>query len=137
MFKERFLDIDRVTALVRLSDAGLDFIQGTMEGMPESSPNWTFIFRDHYEVLRSLIEAYLLLDGVSADSHQCNNAWLCYKHPELGLSWDFLELVRLKRNSINYKGKLIDFHFWSEVKLKLGEAIILIRREICRKTNIS
>jgi hypothetical protein len=76
------------------------------------------VFRDYYEALRSLMEAYLLFDRIASDNHQCMNAYICANHPELALDWEFIETIRLKRNRINYRGQLITYDEWNGLKLK-------------------
>lgn len=91
------------------------------------------MFRDYYESLRGLIEAYLLFEGIEADNHQCKNAYICFKHPEMELDWEFLEMVRLKRNAINYRGQLLQYADWKIFKLKLELHISALRTEITEK----
>ena len=91
------------------------------------------MFRDYYESLRGLIEAYLLFEGIVADNHQCKNAYLCLKHPELEFSWDFFERVRTKRNGINYYGSPVNFDDWKEVELQFSLYIKRLKEEINKK----
>jgi len=76
-------DIELIKSLKKVADAGLHFIKDKMKSIKKDSTDWTFVFRDYYEALRGLIEAYLLFDRVQAERHQCKNACLCAKHPEL------------------------------------------------------
>ena len=101
--KEKSIDIELIKSLKIVAEQGLVFINAAAKDIPKESTSWTFVFRDHYESLRGLIEAYILFDGIEADNHQCKNAYLCFKHPELELDWEFLETIRLKRNAINYR----------------------------------
>lgn len=105
-FKEKIIDIELIKSLKVVAENGLDFINKRSKDIPKDSTDWTFVFREHYESLRALIEAFLLLDGIQADNHQCNNAYFCFKHADLDLDWEFLETVRLKRNAINYSSGL-------------------------------
>jgi hypothetical protein len=129
-FREKRPDKELVKSLVKVAEMGLTFINRKAKDIPKESTDWTFVFRDHYESLRGLIEAYLLLDGVEAESHQCKNAYLCFKHPELDLDWGFLEMIRLKRNAINYRGQLLDYDDWKMFKLKFDLHIGLLKSEI-------
>jgi hypothetical protein len=109
------------------------YIKSSSNDIPKDSTDWTFVFRDYYESLRGMIEAYLLLEGIEADNHQCKNAYVCFKHPELELDWVFLETVRLKRNAINYRGQLLNYEDWKAFKLRFELHINVIRREIDKK----
>ena len=133
--REKVVDIELIKSLKSVAEKGLDFINAHAKNIPKDSSDWTFVFRDHYESLRGLIEAYLLFEGVEADNHQCKNAYICFKHPELELDWAFLETVRLKRNAINYRGQLLKYDDWVMLKLKFELHCSLLSREIEKKLN--
>src|SRR3989338_5184603 len=128
--REKSVDLELIKSLKMVAEKGLAFISSKSKDIPKDSTDWTFVFRDHYESLRGLIEAYLLFDGIEADNHQCKNAYLCFKHPELELDWEFLETIRLKRNAINYRGQLLKFDDWKSLKLKFELHINALRKEI-------
>lgn len=128
--KEKSIDIQLIKSMKNVAEKGIEFITRRSIGIPEDSTDWTFVFRDYYESLRALIEAYLLLEGIAADNHQCKNAYLCFKHPELDLDWEFLETIRLKRNAINYRGQLLKYDDWSMLKLKFELHISALKNEI-------
>lgn len=130
VIKEKFADIELIKSLKIVAEKGLEFINTKAKDIPKDSVDWTFVFRDYYEALRVLIEAYLLFEGISADNHQCNNAYLCYKHPELELDWEFLETIRLKRNAINYRGQLLKYEDWKILKIKFELHINALKKEI-------
>ncbi len=128
--KEKVADVELIKSLKLVAEKGLEFINSKSGDIPKDSTDWTFVFRDHYESLRGLIEAYLLFDGIEAEKHQCKNAYLCHQHPELDLSWEFLETVRLKRNAINYRGQLLNYGDWRSLKLNFELHISALKKEI-------
>ena len=131
--KEKSPDVELIKSLKIVAEKGLDFINNKTKDIPKDSTDWTFVFRDHYESLRGLIEAYLLFEGIEADNHQCKNAYLCFKHPELELDWNFFETIRLKRNAINYRGHLLKYDDWKLLKLKFELHISALKKEIDKK----
>ena len=133
--KEKATDIELIKSLKLVAEKGLEFINSKSRDIQKDSADWTFVFRDYYESLRGLIEAYLLFDGVEADNHQCKNAYICFKHPELELDWEFLETIRLKRNAINYRGQLMKYDDWRGLKLKFELHINALKKEIGKKLN--
>lgn len=134
-FKEKVIDIELIKSLKVVAEKGIEFINSKSKGISKDSTDWTFVFRDYYESLRGLIEAYLLFDGIEADNHQCKNAYICFKHPELELDWEFFETIRLKRNAINYRGQLLKYEDWKVLKLKFELHINALKKEIERKIN--
>lgn len=132
-FKEKIPDLELIKSLKDVAERGIRFIDSKSKDIPKESTDWTFVFRDYYESLRELIEAYLLFDGIEADSHQCKNAYLCFKHQELDLNWSFLETVRLKRNSINYQGIFLKYEDWKTLKFQFDLHIRALVKEIEKK----
>jgi len=128
--REKVVDQELVRSLVTVADSGLAFIKRQAKDLPKDSTDWTFVFRDHYEALRALIAAYLLLDGMESDNHQCQNAYLCSKHPELDLDWVFLETVRLRRNAVNYRGLLLTYQDWKGFALGFDLHISALRASL-------
>ena len=92
------VDIELIKSLKNVAERGLSFIKRESKNLKKDSDDWTFVFRDYYESLRGLIESFLLFYKIEAENHQCKNAYICFKHPELELNWNFLETIRLKRN---------------------------------------
>ena len=131
--KEKSVDIELIKSLKFVAEKGLEFINRKSKDIPKDSTDWTFVFRDHYEALRGMIEAYLLFEGIEAGNHQCKSAYLCFKHPELELDWEFLETIRLKRNAINYRGQLLKYDEWKVLKLKFELHINALKRAIGKK----
>ncbi|MBI5065388.1 hypothetical protein HZA97_04060 [Candidatus Woesearchaeota archaeon] len=132
-FREKVKDLELIKSLKFVAEKGIEFINRKSKDIPEDSTDWTFVFRDYYEALRGLIEAFLLLEGIEAEIHQCKNAYICFKHGELDLDWEFLETIRLKRNAINYKGQLLKYDDWKIFKLKFTLHINALKKEIENK----
>lgn len=133
-FKEKNeVDTELIRSLKNVAEQGLKFIKDKEKGIKKESTDWTFVFRDYYEALRNLIEALLLFDKMEADNHQCKNAYLCSKHPELDVEWQFLETIRLKRNAINYRGQLLKYEDWKKLKIQFDLHINLLKKKIDEK----
>lgn len=131
--KEKQPDIELIKSIKIVSEKGIEFIKKKSKDIPKNSSDWTFVFRDYYESLRGLIEAYILFDGISADSHQCKNAYICFKHKELEFNWEFFEIIRLKRNAINYRGQLLKYEDWKKLELNFELHIKTLKKEIENK----
>ena len=123
-------DIELIKSLKNVAERGLSFIKRESKNLKKDSDDWTFVFRDYYESLRGLIEAFLLFYKIVAENHQCKNAYICFKHPELDLDWNFLETIRLKRNAINYRGQLLNYEDWNKFKLQFELHINKLKAEI-------
>ena len=130
---EKTIDFELIASLKAVAEKSLEFVRKISTTIPKESTDWTFVFRDYYESLRNLIEAIMLFDGIAAENHQCKNAYVCFKHPELVLNWNFLETVRLRRNAINYRGQLLIFKEWDQYRLQFDLHINLLKLELDKR----
>lgn len=94
---------------------------------------YSVFFKGKYDILRELITAYLLFDKVKIDNHQCVNAYLCTKHPELEVDWKILEILRIIRNGIYYEGKQIEESAWKTHKIQFEIYIKTFIKEVEQK----
>ena len=131
--EKNVVDSELIKSLKTVAERGLDFIKGKSNSIKKDSTDWTFVFRDYYESLRGLIEAYLLFYRVEAENHQCKNAYICFRFKELELDWNFLGTVRLKRNAVNYRGQLLTYDDWKGFKLPFELHISKLKGEIEKK----
>lgn len=92
--------------------------------------SWNTAYTLFYDSLHLLVEALLILERVKSRNHQCLFTYLCVKHPELELNWDFFEKVRTKRNGINYYGTPVTERDWKEAALEFQLNIDLFKRKI-------
>ncbi len=132
IFMEK-IDLDKIKTMLNISVAGLEVIQQLIKKTPKESYGWSIIFRNYYDVLRQLVEAFIRFDKIKSLNHQCLFAYLCIKHPELELSWEFFEKIRTKRNGINYYGQPVSYNDFKEIELQLNVYINLLKKKILEK----
>src|SRR3989344_5758651 len=94
----------------------------------EDGLEWNAIYKLHYDILHELIEAFLRFDKMKVRTHECLFVFLCEKHPELELDWDFFEKIRTKRNGSIYYGKALSYQDWEEIKLQMNLYISTIQK---------
>ena len=95
---------------------------------------WNTIFKLSYDVFHTLAEAFILFDKTKCANHQCLFAYLCTKHPELVLDWDFLERFRTKRNGIQYYGETIAKADFKENEVQIALYVKTLRDALEEKT---
>jgi hypothetical protein len=127
------VDLEHIRSLIDASEQRLMRIKGNDMQFEQKTKNYSFILCDYYEVMRMLIDAFLSFDKVSISNHQCSNAYLCVKHPELELSWELLESMRLLRNSVNYEGKAVHEGQWKKLKMPFDVYIPSLKKAIKQK----
>ncbi len=94
---------------------------------------WNSGYKNNYDVLHQLVETFLKFEKIKVKNHLCLFAYVCVKHPELELDWDFFEKVRTKRNGINYYSTPVSEKDWNEVSLQFQLYINLFKKQIEEK----
>ncbi len=122
------IDVERIKTNLRIAEENLITAKETLV-----KKRWNVTYQMFYDALHLLVDAYLRFDKVKSRNHICLFAYLCVKHPELELNWDFFEKVRTKRNGINYYGTLVIEKDWKEVAIQFNLYINLLKKEIENK----
>lgn len=122
------IDTEKIKATLKIAEEDLESGKDLIK-----KERYNSAYKMHYDVLHELTEAYLLFDKIKSLNHQCLFAYLCEKHPELELDWDFFETVRTKRNGINYYGKPVTSKDFKEIEVQINLYINIMKKEIEKK----
>ena len=124
---------EKVRKMLLLVESNKEVAQKSAKSVDKNSITWNTIYNLHYDVLRELVEAFLVFDSVKVVNHKCLFAYLCINHPELELSWEFFEKVRTSRNGINYYGQLVSYDNFKEIEVQLNLYASTLKKEIKKK----
>ncbi len=127
------IDTEKIRATLTIAESDVEAAKLIIKGIQKQSTQWNSVYKLYYDALHELAESFLLFDKVKIDNHQCLFAYICEKHSELELNWDFFEKVRTKRNGINYYGIPVDFNDWKEVEVQFNLNIKRLKEEIGKK----
>ncbi len=114
------IDIELIKALLESSIEGKKRLEMSLNNYEDKTGNYSFLFTEKYDILRKLIDAFLLFDKLNCSNHQCTNAYLCTKHKKLEFDWETLETMRMVRNNVNYKGQIVKKEVWQSFNLKFN-----------------
>ncbi len=126
----KVINVDKARSLIENAETSISTAQIVMKAIGKQAKEWMGVYIGYYEALRMYTEAMLIFDKVDISNHQCLFAYLCLKHPELELDWDFFEKVRTKRNGINYYGQSTSYEDWKAVELQFNLYISTLKKEI-------
>ena len=87
----------------------------------------------HYEIIKELCTAILVLDGWKALNHECLFAFLKSKKQNLELDFGYLLELKDTRNSIDYRGVKVSSGLWKNNKLKIEMIIKTLKEYIKEK----
>ena len=131
--KQSFIDLERIKSLVQSAEIGLERLKSIGESFEKKHGNYSFYLTDHYEILRLLIEAFLFLHKIKADTHQAAFSFICKKHSDLEFDWKSLETARILRNGVAYEGYLVKPEQWNMIKTQFKINIISLLKIIKEK----
>ncbi len=119
------VDEERIQAGLRIAE---EDIQSAKDAVARK--RWNSAYKMYYDVLHQVVEAFVKFEKVKIKTHLCLFAYICVKHPELELYWDFFEKVRTKRNGIQYYGTPVTEKDWKDVALQFQLYIDLFKKKI-------
>ena len=126
-------DVDHIKSLVELSDGDIKAGEKLMKGLNDNNILWNNVYNSYYDAIHKLVDAYLRFDKINSINHLCLFAYLCEKHPELELDWNFFEKIRTKRNGINYYGTSVSYKDLKEIELQIKLYIKTLKKAIEKK----
>ncbi len=124
------IDIDQINAMLVVALDDYETVEEWRKKVPKESKQWNAIYKLAYDVLHTLSESFLAFDKIKARTHECVFAYLCEKHPELELDWNFFEKIRTVRNRSMYYGESISYQHWKAVELQISLYINVLKKTI-------
>ena len=67
----------------------------------------SFIMEDYYEIIKELLVAYMLKDGLRSKNHQCMISYFLMKNPNCDIEARLVGQMFFYKNKLNYYGKSV------------------------------
>jgi len=115
-------DFERVKSIKKIALKRYDKINRTSFNEDEIS----FLVEDYYEVIKELLVAYLLKNGMRSQNHQCLISYLYKMHPELESEIDLITQMSFFRNRLGYYGEKIPNEFYETKKGEFDKLIEIL-----------
>lgn len=97
-----------------------------IESIKTSGENISFIVEGYYEVIKELLVAYLLKNGLKSKNHQCLITYFYMKNNEYEFEADLISQMCYLRNRLNYYGETIPSNFYNKNKENIKKIIKLL-----------
>src|SRR6056297_1316532 len=95
------VDQERINSLIKKAKQRKQRADNT-----EIKPNTvSFIVEDNYEVIKELLVAYLLKNGLKSGNHQCLISYFYMQNPEYEREALLISQLSFFRNRLNYYGE--------------------------------
>lgn len=116
-------DEEKTASIIETADKRLDFIKSN----EAAKENVSFIVEGYYEIVKELLVALLLKNGLKSGNHQCLISFFYKEHPDYEFEANLILQMSYLRNRLNYYGEEIDFGFYDKNKEEFGRIIELIK----------
>lgn len=125
--KQTEIDIDRIKAIEEKAMLRLKRARNTKINQKDVS----LVVEDYYEIIKELLVAYLLRNGLRSKNHQCLISYFYVKNKNYEKESYLISQMSFFRNRLNYYGEDIPIEFYEKNKQDF-ERIISILKELIK-----
>ena len=117
------VDEEQIKSIVKRADDRLERARDTDIG----KYNVSLVVEDYYEVIKELLVAYLLKNGLRAKNHQCLISYFYKQSPDYEKETQLILQMSFFRNRLNYYGEDVPKEFYIENKNEFENIIKLLK----------
>jgi uncharacterized protein (UPF0332 family) len=121
-------DGEKIRSIMETAGKRLAFIKSN----EATKENVSFIIEGYYEIIKELLVALLLKNGLKSGNHQCLISFFHKECPDYEFEVNLISQMSYLRNRLNYYGEEIDFEFYDKNKGEFGK-IIESLKELVKK----
>lgn len=117
-------DNEKIKSIQKMCNARLRVING-MEIDDETA---SIAATDYYEVIKELLVALLLQEGIKSDNHECLISFFKYKFPQYDYEVKMMHQLKNIRNRASYDGVFVKKEYIINNKLEFEHIIKIINK---------
>ena len=117
------VDEEQINSIIETAAKRLKFIKSNKA----TNDNISFIVENYYEIIKELLIALLLKNGLKSSNHQCLISYFYKEYPDYEFEVNIISQMSYLRNRLNYYGEKIDFGFYDKNKVEFIKLIDLIK----------
>ena len=106
------VDSERINSIKEKALLRLELI----DSLVPNEKTISFIVEGYYEIIKELLVAYLLQNGLKSKNHQCLISYFGKENPELEHETMIISKMSYYRNRLDYYGETIPITFFDENK---------------------
>jgi len=122
--KKVSVDEEKIDSIVKMSEIRLKVLKQIKLDEETAS----IIATDYYEVIKELLTALLLKNGLKSDNHECLISFLKNRFPEMEYEVNIIHQLKDVRNRVSYDGIFVKKEYILLNKLEFESIISEIRR---------
>ena len=120
------IDEERINAIVKKAIQRLKRAKNTEINLE----NISFVIEDYYEVIKELLVALLLKNGLRPKNHQCLISYFYKENPDYEKEAYLISQMSFFKNRLEYYGEDIPIDFYEDNKEEFEKIINLITKLI-------
>jgi len=125
------VDLERIKSIVKKAKDRL----GRARNTEEKPENISFIVEDYYEVIKEMLVAYLLKNGLRARNHQCLISFFYKSNPGYEKEAYIITQLSFFRNRLDYYGEDVPKEFLEKNKKEFERIIEIIENILKENEN--
>lgn len=120
------VDNEKIKSILKMASVRLDFLKRQKADEKTAS----IIADGYYEVIKELLTALLLKNGLKSSNHECLISFFKNKFPKYEYEVNILYELKNIRNRIEYDGFFVDKSYLDKNKLEFEHIIVLLKKLI-------
>lgn len=124
-------DRQKISSIVKMCNVRLRVLEQILLDAETAS----VIASDYYEIIKELLTAILLKEGLKSDNHECLIRFFKVKFPEYEYEAETIHKLKDVRNRVSYDGIFVDKEYIEMNNLEFKH-IIEILKKLLEKGNI-
>ena len=127
--REVEIDKERISAIMDKALKRLKRAQNTKI----DEDNISLVVEDYYEVIKEILIAYLLKNGLRSKNHQCLISYFYKQNPDHEKETQLILQMSFFRNRLNYYGEEIPLNFYQKNKEEFERIIKILKNLVYEK----
>jgi hypothetical protein len=115
-------DSEKIDSIIETAVKRKKFI----ESQEANKENVSFIIEGYYEIIKEMLVAFLLKNGLKSGNHQCLFSYFYKVNPEFDFEVNLMLEMSYLRNRLDYYGEEIDISFYDKNKKDIQNTIKLL-----------
>lgn len=124
----RVVEVDpaKINSILDTAESRLKYVKRSKV----DEENVSFVVEGHYEIIKELLVALLLVNGLRSKNHQCLISYFYKNYPQYEGEVHLISQMSYLRNRLEYYGEKIDFGFYDKNKNEFDKIVKILRHII-------
>lgn len=118
------IDQERISSIIKMALSRLKRAKITKV----TEDTISFVVEDYYEVIKELLVAYLLMNGLRSKNHQCLISYFYMNNPDYEKETYLISQMSFFRNRLTYYGESVPLTFYDNNKKEFMNIINIMLR---------